>query len=188
MEKYKNQAIRFGGIVTSAENATSQKGNPYGRYTIEDYSGSYKMVLFGETYKNNLAYLQPNLYVYVTGTIQQRGTGMRWFHEKNDEEAEFEFAVQKVELLKDVQDAYMSSLSLAIPLENVTQELIDELVAQCESHKGKSRLRIQVHDTLHNNRIIFTSKSMQVHITPDFYKWLKIKEMDNVLTLHADMQ
>ena len=188
LKKYKNQTIRFGGIVTSAENATSQKGNPYGRYTIEDYSGSYKMVLFGETYKNNLAYLQPNLYVYVTGTIQQRGTGMRWFHEKNDEEAEFEFAVQKVELLKDVQDAYMSSLSLAIPLENVTQELIDELVAQCESHKGKSRLRIQVHDTLHNNRIMFTSKSMQVHITPDFYKWLKMKEMDNVLTLHADMQ
>ena len=146
------------------------------------------MVLFGDAYTKNSALLKPNLYVYVTGIIQQRGTGMRWFHEKNDDEAEFEFAVQKVELLKDVQDTYMSSICLAIPLENVTQELIDELVAQCESNKGKSRLCVQVQDTLHNNRIMLTSKSTRVHITPDFYKWLKMKEMDNVLTIHTEQQ
>lgn len=188
LQKYKNQPVRFGGIVTSAEEAVSKKNNPYGRYTIEDYSGSFKMVLFGEAYTKNSALLKPNLYVYVTGIIQQRGTGMRWFHEKNDDEAEFEFAIQKVELLKDVQDTYMSSICLAIPLENVTQELIDELVAQCESNKGKSRLCVQVQDTLHNNRIMLSSKSTRVHITPDFYKWLKMKEMDNILTIHTEQQ
>lgn len=187
-QKYKNQPVRFGGIVTSAEEAVSKNRNPYGRYTIEDYSGSFKMVLFGEAYTKNSALLKPNLYVYVTGIIQQRGAGMRWFREKNDEEAEFEFAVQKVELLKDVQDTYMSSICLAIPLENVTQELIDELVAQCESNKGKSRLCVQVQDTLHNNRVMLSSKSTRVHITPDFYKWLKMKEMDNILTIHTEQQ
>ena len=44
---HKNQACLLGGLITSAEQRISQKGNPYGRYTIEDYSGSYEFALFG---------------------------------------------------------------------------------------------------------------------------------------------
>ena len=96
-----NQPLQLSGIITAAEEAVSQKGNPYGRYTIEDYTGSYRMALFGEAYKQCAHMLKPNLYVRLAGTIQQRGAGRQWFKPKPQEEAEYEFMVQQVEMLQE---------------------------------------------------------------------------------------
>ena len=180
-QTYKNKAVRLGGIITNAEEAISKKGNPYGRYTIEDYSGSYNLVLFGKSYEECSSLLKPNLYVSMTGTVQQRGAGMQWFHEKKDEEAEFELAITKVELLKDVQDKHLEALKVIIPIENVNRELIDELSAMCNDHPGQAHLEIEIHDPVHHQQISMTSKSKRVHISPVFYKWLNMKRLDNVL-------
>ena len=94
--QHENKVFRFGGIVTSAEELTTAKGFPFGRYTIEDYTGSYQFSAFGETYQRFAALLKPNVYVYLTGVIQQRGAHMKWFKPKPTEEAEYEFALQQV--------------------------------------------------------------------------------------------
>ena len=187
LEKYKNQTVHFGGIVTTAEDATSKKGNKYGRYTIEDYSGSYQMVVFGEAYTNNMAFLRPNTYVYITGTIQQRGAGMRFFKEKKDEEAEFEFVVQRVEFLQDVQQNHLSALTFSMPLDGITLENIDELLEQCDSHPGNIQMKIQINDLLHNNSICLSSKTKRLHITTDFYRWTQ-NQMSDRFTVEAEMK
>ena len=187
LEKYKNQTVHFGGIVTTAEDATSKKGNKYGRYTIEDYSGSYQMVVFGEAYTSNMAFLRPNTYVYITGTIQQRGAGMRFFKEKKDEEAEFEFVVQRVEFLQDVQQNHLSALTFSMPLDGITLENIDELLEQCDSHPGNIQMKIQINDLLHNNSICLSSKTKRLHITTDFYRWTQ-NQMSDRFTVEAEMK
>ena len=176
LAKYKNKPLHFGGIVTSAEVATSKKGNIYGRYIVEDYSGSYKMALFGDNYKRLSPMLQPNVYVYITGTIAQRGAGMRWFKEQADEQAEFELNISNVELLKDVQDLYGKGLTLRISLMNLDNELIEELNEQCKKNPGKGQLHIQIADPIHNYLIHMTSKSRYIRITTDFYRWLQTQE------------
>ena len=156
--------------------ATSKKGNIYGRYIVEDYSGSYKMALFGDNYKRLSPMLQPNVYVYITGTIAQRGAGMRWFKEQADEKAEFELNISNVELLKDVQDLYGKGLTLRISLMNLDNELIEELNEQCKKNPGKGQLHIQIADPIHNYLIHMTSKSRYIRITTDFYRWLQTQE------------
>jgi DNA polymerase-3 subunit alpha len=179
IEKHENQPMHIGGIITSAEEAVSQKGNPYGRYIIEDYSGSYKMTLFGQTYAQCSPMLKPNMYVYITGTIQQRGTGRQWFKPKPTAEAEYEFVVQTVELLKDVQDKRVQYLVLRMPLHRLNSELTEMLTEEIEKHKGKTRLQIVITDG--GQETSFVSQKYTVRVDKDFYKWLQEQEEEGTM-------
>ena len=149
---------------------------------IEDYTGSYKVTLFGEAYRKCAPLLKPNLYVYVTGTIQQRGANSKYYRAKPYEEAEYEFAVLNVELLKDVQAKHVESITLRIPVEQITKEFNDELAEQIRKHPGQVKIKIQVFDELKQNLITFVSQGKPISIDKDFYHWLRLQELDGVMT------
>ena len=180
---HENQPIHFGGIVTSAEQLISQKGNPYGRYIIEDYNGSYRLTLFGQTFVTCSPLLQPNVYVYITGVIQQRGAGRQWFKPKPTAEAEYEFVVQQVELLKDAQDKHLDHITLRIPMENVSHGLADSLSEQLEENPGHVRLHVQLVDEKNRQRVPLTSQNRTVHVGKDFNHWLSQCEDEGLLQL-----
>ena len=182
ISKRENQPLHFGGIVASAEEAISQKGNPYGRYVIEDYTDSYKLTLFGEAYKSCAPLLKPNLYVYVTGTIQQRGANRQYFRPKPYEDAEYEFAVMNVELLKDVQAKHVETITLRIPVEQITKDFNDELTEQIKKHPGRIKVKIQVFDETKQNLITFVSQSNPISVDKDFYHWLRLQELDGIMS------
>lgn len=178
---HKNQAGLIGGLITQAEQLRSQKGNPYGRYTIEDYTGSYQFVLFGNTYNQFAHLMLKDLFVLVTGVVQQKNAGMKWFKEAKDEEAEFEFVVQRVDMLSDVQANRVEGINIRFSLDAVTPESIDELADLVDANPGQERLHVSVYNPLNRQQIALTSRSYAVHISPSFYKWLDLKRQDNIL-------
>ena len=178
---HKNQACLLGGLITSAEQRISQKGNPYGRFTIEDYSGSYEFALFGNAYTNFGHLLLKDLYVLVQGVVQQRGAGQKWFREGPDEKAEFEFVVQSVETLNDTQKKRCEGIQIRLALEAVTPELIDELADKIKENPGQGRLHVTVYNPLNKQHVALTSRSLPIHVTPRFYKWLVHKRAEDVL-------
>ncbi len=178
---HKNQAGLFGGLITQAEQLRSQKGNPYGRYTIEDYTGSYQFVLFGNAYSQFAHLMLKDLYVLVTGVVQQKGAGQKWFKESKDEDAEFEFVVQRVDMLNEVQDKRVEGISIHLSLPAITPDVIDELADQIQANKGSERLHVYVYNPLSRQQIALTSRSYAVRITPAFYKWLCTKRLEGTL-------
>ena len=178
---HKNQACLIGGLITGAEQLRSQKGNPYGRYTIEDYTGSYQFVLFGNAYTQYGHLLLKDLYVLVTGVVQQKGAGMKWFKEAPDDEAEFEFMVQSVNMLSEVQDKRMEGLNIRLQLDAVTRESIDELADAVKDNKGHARLHVSVFNPMNRQQVALTSRSNAIRVTPKFYKWLCNKRQEGVL-------
>ena len=182
---HKNQAGLIGGLITQAEQLRSQKGNPYGRYTIEDYTGSYQFVLFGNTYNQFAHLMLKDLFVLVTGVVQQKNAGMKWFKEAKDEEAEFEFVVQRVDMLSDVQNNRVEGINIRFSLDAVTPESIDELADLVDANPGQERLHVSVYNPLNRQQIALTSRSYTVHISPSFYKWLDRKRQDNILNFNV---
>ena len=178
---HKNQACLLGGLITSAEQRISQKGNPYGRYTIEDYSGSYEFALFGNAYTNFGHLLLKDLYVLVQGVVQQRGAGQKWFREGPDEKAEFEFVVQSVETLNETQKKRSEGIQIRLALEAVTPELVDELADKIKENPGQGRLHVTVFNPLNKQQVALTSRSLPIDVTPRFYKWLVLKRAEDVL-------
>ena len=179
IEQHAGQPLHLGGIIVAAEDRVSQKGNPWGKYTIEDYTGSYQFSAFGEAYQRFAALLKPNMYVYLTGVIQQRGASMKWFKPKPTEEAEYEFALQQVQMIKDAQKD-LRSITLQIPIDNVQPDLIDELTDITQQFAGETPLRIQIFDTIKQNVITFNASPIKIE--KESYNWLKEKEQEDVLS------
>lgn len=179
--RHKNQACLLGGIITAAEQRISQKGNPYGRYVLTDYTGTYEFALFGNAYSQFAHMMLKDLYVLVTGIVQQKGAGQKWFREAKDEEAEFEFVVQNVTMLNEVQDKRTEGLNIRLNLELINNELIDELADEIKANRGNGRLHVSIFNPMNRHQVALTSRSHAIHVTPRFYKWLAEKRMDGVL-------
>ena len=181
LARHKNQACLLGGIITAAEQRISQKGNPYGRYVLTDYTGTYEFALFGNAYSQFAHMMLKDLYVLVTGVVQQKGAGQKWFREAKDEEAEFEFVVQNVTMLNEVQEKRTEGLNIRLNLEMVNNELIDELADEIKANRGNGRLHVSIFNPMNRHQVALTSRSHAIHVTPRFYKWLAEKRMDGVL-------
>jgi DNA polymerase-3 subunit alpha len=182
---HKNQAGLIGGLLTNAEQLISRSNNPYGRYTIEDYTGSYQFALFGNAYRQFGHMMLKDSYVLVTGVVQQKGAGQKWFKEAKDEEAEMEFVVQRVDMLSEVQDNRTEGISIQLSLDAVTPETIDELADEVDANPGKGRLHVSVHNPLNRQNITLTSRAHAVRVSPRFYKWLDNKRAEGVLDFSA---
>ena len=178
LERHANQPLNFGGIVVEAEERTSQKGNPWGRYTIEDYTGSYQFSVFGEVYQKYAALLKPNVYVHLSGVIQQRGAHMKWFKPKPIEEADYEFALQRVQLMADAQKS-MNGIVLYIPLQNIQPDFIEDIATLVSTHKGTTPLNLIVFDEIKQH--VITLSASPIHMSKQFYHWLNYKKMEEVL-------
>ena len=180
IEKYAGQPLHLGGIIVAAEDRMSQKGNPWGKYIIEDYTGSYQFNVFGETYQRFAALLRPNMYVYLTGVIQQRGAQFKYFKSKPVEEAEYEFSVQQVQLIKEAQKD-LHSITLQIPIENVQPDMINELLDITRNNPGETPLRLEIFDNIRQNVISFNASpigmnyelfhKLQELVTEDFLRY-----------------
>ena len=176
---HENRPLFFGGIVIEAEEKISQKGNPYGRYVIEDYSGSYQFTLFGDAYKQFASMLKPNVYVFLTGMIQQRGCNQKWFRPKPVSEAEYELSVQQVDLMQDAHK-HVKHFTLHIPNSNIQPSLIDELEEMCKTHTGDTPLYLRIYDDIKQN--VITMAAPSIRMNKAFYHWIKMQEIDDVFT------
>ena len=52
IENFVNSDVAIAGIVTSEQVKATKNNEPYGRYEIEDYTGTYEFALFRDNYKN----------------------------------------------------------------------------------------------------------------------------------------
>ena len=184
LAKHKNQACIIGGIITESEMLTSKNGNPYGRYVIEDYSGSCRIVLFGSAYQQFAHMMLKDLYVLLIGVIQQKNAGQRWFKEAPEEEADFEFVVQHVEMLHDTQDKHVEGIDIHVSLSTLTQEFVNELYEQVENTPGNARLHMCVHNPMYRQRIELTAQNHSIRITPQLYKWLTNKVQEQLIRFY----
>jgi DNA polymerase-3 subunit alpha len=174
---HENRPLFFGGIVVEAEERISQKGNPYGRYVIEDYSGSYQFTLFGDAYKQFASMLKPSVYVFLTGMIQQRGSNQKWFKPKPVAEAEYELVVQQADMMSDASK-HANMITIDIPLANVQPSLIDELSEICQANPGNIPLHLRIFDEIKQN--IITLIAPPIRMNQEFYHWMKQQEYEDI--------
>lgn len=64
--------IRLTGIVVGVSKKISKKGEPYARFTVEDYSGRMEMFLFPSAYRQNSGQLEKEKVVVVEGFLDKK--------------------------------------------------------------------------------------------------------------------
>lgn len=181
LSQYMGKQLCIGGIITHAETLISKNQKQYGRYTLEDYNGSYDFVLFGDTYEHYNSRLAENIYVCIKGVIQQRGANYRYFKPKSEEEAEYEFSILQVDYLGDIQEQRIQSLQIDIPINNVTPDFTFDISSLCKEHKGTVPVLFNIYDEVQQNVIQLSGGDAQVRIDKEVYKYLKTQQDNNVI-------
>ncbi|MDE6510500.1 MAG: hypothetical protein K2L00_00170, partial [Muribaculaceae bacterium] len=64
--------LTMGGMVTDAITRMTKRGQPFGKVTIEDFSGKQEFALFGKDYDTLFPRFKPGHPVYVKGQVQPR--------------------------------------------------------------------------------------------------------------------
>jgi DNA polymerase-3 subunit alpha len=157
VDNYRGRKVNVAGFVTKAEHRISQKGTGWGRFTIQDYTGSLEITMFSESYAKFKTFFEEGTSVYVEGEFRQRYNS-----------DEFEFKVNNVRLMETVGDEKTSSITLKIPVEVISRELLEKIGQLCSAHKGKHTLKIELIDRQNKEKLSFTSGARKVTVGNDF--------------------
>lgn len=128
------ERFSFGGIVTNVRIGTTKKGKPFAIVRMEDFAGSAEIPLFGQDYVQWLNYFSVGTALYVTAHMEAR----------RFDPTKFDMRLQEIQYLTDVKDTLVHELLITLPLDKVTQTLIDDLTDLTAAQSGHATLKFQV--------------------------------------------
>jgi DNA polymerase-3 subunit alpha len=159
-------------LVTAASERISRKGNKFGSYVVEDYSGKTDLVLFGDDYVRHNAYLQQGNALVITGTFQQKRF--------NDE---YEFKVQSIALAENAKRLLTKQVCLELDARNLDAGLIDFLEDNLRKHPGGATLKIAVLEPKRALKAGFSTLGGGFEMNHDLVRYLEAKpEIDVQVT------
>lgn len=139
LKSMKGRDLSFGGMITAVEHRVGKTGKPYGNFTIEDYNASERFFLFGDNYVRFREYLVDGWFVYVKGTVKERGF--------KQETGELEYRINQIELLSDLKEKFRGSLQISFDLDDLNDRLLSDLSAMLESHPGNTPVSLEIRGT-----------------------------------------
>ncbi len=152
-----------GGMVTGIRKGTTKRNEPFAILMVEDFSGSHEFAFFGKDYVDFSGYCEKGLFLMIKGRIEadrHRPDTMRT-------------RVNHISLLSEARDKMVNSITLNIPLQDITSELITELTAMTMSKQdGKVVLRFKIIDTEAKANVTMLSRSVKVDLDNDLVNYL----------------
>ena len=171
--KKQSARVCVAGIVTDVKQLTTKAGKPYSRTTLEDYSGSWELALFGKDHENFLQYMKVHETLFLDGVVEEK------FHLKPEEKAQgktapYAFRLKKVTLLGNLAEELLSGFRMEITTPMLSQEFRKKLVGVIKNHKGNIPLSLHLYDPETQYRIPFYSKKYRVAVSTEFIRELQL--------------
>ncbi len=137
-----NRLFRLIGLVTKMEHRVSKKGNKWGSFSIEDYSGKSDMVLFGDDYVRFTPFLEMGSALFITGNFKQRYNN-----------AEYEFKVTGINTIDNIKRNLTRQLSIEVNPKNISSEMISFMEDNVKKFPGRSMLKFNLLEPKTNLKI-----------------------------------
>ncbi|MEL6672514.1 MAG: DNA polymerase III subunit alpha [Bacteroidota bacterium] len=148
----KRREIKTAGIVTSVRERVSRRGNKFLSFTIEDFSDSYEIALFGRDYETFRGLVRQDEMLYILASYQPR----------RYDPSEFEFRVNEIRILtEDLFDEMTRHLLLEIENDHLSSEVLTELEQLMRTNEGTKQLKFTI-----------TDPSLKAHIKMVSSDWL----------------
>ncbi len=169
MPKVANRDLSIAGMITEAKHATGKNGKPYASVIIEDYTDTYKFMLFSQDYMSFKNYLTKGYSLLIKGKVQARTWGGR----ENSDNPEMEFKIKTMELLANVKEAMVKSISLRVSINDLSDDLIESINGMSDDKHGKALLKFIIFDPEENLLVEMFSRTRRVNVTNDLIKFLQ---------------
>ena len=170
--EHRQQKVFIAGFITSTEVKTSRTGKPFAKTTLEDFSGTYELALFGKDYETFMPYLTEHTAIFVEGEIKEA-----YFSKSDDKEkatnVPYKFRVKKISLLGNIGDALLSGFTIELSTPMVSADFRKHLMSVVKASKGTVPFSILLSDPKTQYVIEFQSRKYQVAVTADFISEIK---------------
>ena len=156
LKAYAGKGVKLGGIVTSVRSGTTKNGKPFGVATIEDFSGTGEIALFGENWVQWGAYLSIDRSVLITGSVE----------EHRFRPGEYELRIGRIEWLADVGDRVVERITVSVNTSALGKDDVEMLTSYVEQNKGNAALQMVFIDATNpHNQLHMTSRSHRIKVT-----------------------
>ncbi|MBS9766912.1 MAG: DNA polymerase III subunit alpha [Flavobacteriaceae bacterium] len=170
LPKLLNKRVAIGGIVTSAEHLISNSNRPWGRFTLESYTGAYDFRIFGEEYLKFKHFLVPNSFLYVSIFVKEGWNG-----------GEPRINFLDFQLLHDVLENFSKRITLVLKSKNINPTLINDIKELIDKHKGKKHLHFKIKDKEHKIELTLPSRKCKINISNELLAELKRENLSFIL-------
>jgi DNA polymerase III subunit alpha len=163
-EQVHDKLLKLGGIVTDVYIGTNQRGTNYGKFTMQDFTGSLQINLFNEQFEKWKHLLVKGQVLYIEGV-----------NRTNRETARTYFNVQDIRLMDTIGKNLTKCITLKIPLTEINEVLVENITHLCESRKGPHLLKMKVIDADDHIGVDLVSTGYKVSVDHLF-----IRELDEM--------
>lgn len=162
LREYLDRDVIVAGMVTDTKNGIGKNGKPYGSITLQDYSDSFRFILFDKEYLENSKFFFIGYYLLIKGRVQKR----------KFREDELEFHIKTINLLSSVKDELIKSVTLKINPHIINKEMINELMEMISENKGETELRFIIYEADDKISLTMFSRTMRVRLNNELISYL----------------
>ena len=156
---FAGQSVRLGGIVTEIRSGTSKNGKPYGVATIEDFSGTGEIILYGDNWVKWGNYLCVDRSVLISGTVEK--------HRFRD--GEYELRIGHIDWLADASNKVIEQITVTVNIAALSKDDVEMLSAYARENNGNTALRLVFVDATNpHNKLRMKSRKYCIKVTRQF--------------------
>ncbi len=161
-EKLVNQDVTFGGIVTAVRKGVGKSGQPFGFVTLEDYEGSFELPLWGQDWATWGMYMEVGSSVFITARIQPGKYNPN----------RIEISIGKVEYLSDVKDKLVESITIRVPLDSLTEDVVLTFEELADRNPGSAELFFQISSPEMPKALKLHSRTRRINVTSELVNFV----------------
>ena len=163
---YKGKDINVAGIVSKTTVRQTKTGKTFALFSIEDYSGSIDMALFGEDYLKLAHYIRPGEFLYIKGKVQQR----------YNSEDQWELKPVNIQLLSDIRSRLCKDLIINVDINNLKTNTVAKLEDLFGTYNGSCNVRFMFYDTMENISVEMFCRKYKVEPNNDLLNELRLMD------------
>ncbi len=153
IEPLLGRELKLGGIVTGVEHRTTKTGKPFGKFTLEDYSGNTSFVLFSEDYMKFKSFMNIGYFLFLEGAVVKNSWGQQ----------NVEFKIRNIELLNEIGIKRSKGIRFRMNASEITQDLIGKIEDVCRDYSGNAPLFLKIWDEGENINLELLSRRFRIN-------------------------
>ena len=165
-EKLARRDITFGGIVTGVRTGFTGGGKPYGIVRMEDYSGVGEIALFGEEWLRQASYFTEGNTFFISARVEPR----------RFKEGEYDLRLGRIELLADVKEERIKSITFFLTLASVEESIVNDLIGVILENPGNTEVYFCVNGVDSEKRLLLRSGNCRMNINRNVLDFVKENE------------
>ncbi len=161
LEALAGRTVTFAGLVSGAKKLVSAKGEGFGIMTIDDYSGSYELKLYGDDYVSHAGHFENNTFIFCRANIFKRD----YVDKKTGSPRTYtKLQITAMMSLASVLDRYTNKLIVNASLIDIDESFCREIERLSLEHQGKIPLQVMVLDPVRNLALTFNTAKYKVAV------------------------